>query len=216
MKDKITTVKQRIFCNEKQIIRMDFEDIYDWNPSKDFISNEIKSNYDVIILSDYNKGVINSSWLQFVSCKDMIIDPKKDDFLLYKNAKIITPNLKELQKVFDFEINENSIQDACNELISNYNFDYVIAKKGDKGITVVGKNNFIKNINPHWVENADVTGAGDTVISALSLFFYKTGDISQAAEFANYAASVSVSKNGTAFPTLKDLKRFFNKNTIKQ
>ena len=66
------------------------------------------------------------------------------------------------------------------------------------------------------VENADVTGAGDTVISALSLFFYKTGDISQAAEFANYAASVSVSKNGTAFPTLKDLKRFFNKNTIKQ
>ncbi len=214
LKSEITTLKQRIFCNERQITRIDYEKIFDWNPSIKFISNELKLNYDVVILSDYNKGVVNDSWLQFISCKDMIIDPKKDNFSIYKNAKIITPNMNELQKVFDFEINENSIQKACNQLISDYNFEYVIAKKGEKGITIVGKDNFIKNIKPHLVKNADVTGAGDTVISALSLFFHKEGDISKAAEFANYAAAISVSKKGTSFPRIGDLKNFFNKKSI--
>ena len=58
-----------------------------------------------------------------------------------------------------------------------YCIEYVVAKKGDEGITVVGEDNFVKHIKPHTVENPDVTGAGDTVIAALSIAYAKTNDI---------------------------------------
>jgi len=134
------------------------------------------------------------------------VDPKKSDFNCYKNANIITPNLIELQKTTNHKISDNqSIINACNSLIEKFNFDFVCAKKGEKGITIVGKNGLIDHIKPNFVKQPDVTGAGDTTISALSLAYSLSGDIIFAAKIANAAASIAVSKTGTASVNIDEL-----------
>ena len=70
---------------------------------------------------------------------------------------------------------------------------------------IVGKNNFAKHIKAHNVENPDVTGAGDTVIAALSIAYAKTQDIEFSAHFANNAAATAVSKSGTATITIDEI-----------
>ena len=87
-----------------------------------------------------------------------------------------------------------------------------MAKRGAQGITVVGKNNFIKHIKAHSIKNPDVTGAGDTVISALSIAYAKTQDIELSARFANNAAAAAVNKSGTATVTIEEINNYIRLN----
>ena len=195
-----TTLKTRVYLGKKQVARIDKEEELDFDENP-----EINSNYDIIILSDYNKGVLNNIWFDMKN-KNIIVDPKKDSFSHYEGAKIITPNIIELQQASGIIINSNeSIINASKKLIHKYDFEYIIAKKGHKGITVVGKDGYLKNIAPYQVFNADVTGAGDTVIAALSIAYAKTGDIEFSAKFANAAAAVVVGKTGTSIPSIKEI-----------
>ena len=75
-------------------------------------------------------------------------------------------------------------------------------------MTIVGKHNFITHIEPHKVDNPDVTGAGDTVIAALSIAYSKTNDIEFSAKFANTAAAIVVSKTGTASVTIDEINNY--------
>lgn len=203
IKNHPTTLKQRIYSDGKQVARLDTEKIINWKSN--FLSKNV-GNYDVCILSDYNKGVISDS---NIDTNILIVDPKKDNFSLYKNTNIITPNLNELQKATTIKIRDNqSIIDACNDLIKENNFNYIVAKKGSEGMTIVGKDNFVKHIEAHHVKNPDVTGAGDTVISALSLSYAKTKDIELSAQFANSAAAIAVSKSGTATVTIDEINNY--------
>ena len=203
IKNHPTTLKQRIYSNGKQVARLDTEKILEWNPK---ISEHNLYDFDACIISDYNKGVIKNA---NIDTNILVVDPKKDDFSFYKNSHIITPNLNELQRATTIKIeNSQSIIDACNELIRKYNFNYIVAKKGDQGMTVVGRENFVKHIKAHNVDNPDVTGAGDTVISALSLAYAKTEDIELAARFANAAAAAAVSKPGTATVTIDEINNY--------
>ncbi len=210
-----TTLKQRVYSNGKQVARLDTEKIINWEIDKD--TSYIVEDYDIIILSDYNKGVLHNPKLFLtlikssqLSCNNrlecIIVDPKKDDFDHYHGVNIITPNLNELQKATKMNIDDNqSIVKACNKLIKKYNIEYIVAKKGDKGITIVGEDNFVKHIKPHTVENPDVTGAGDTVIAALSIAYAKTNDIEFSAKFANAAAATAVDKTGTASVAIDEI-----------
>tara|TARA_A100001011_G_scaffold344618_1_gene379737 strand:+ start:7644 stop:8573 length:930 start_codon:yes stop_codon:yes gene_type:complete len=213
IKDHPTTLKQRIYSDGKQVARLDTEKIIDWKLN--FMLKNI-GNYDTCILSDYNKGVIKNANIDtniFLGPDILIVDPKKDDFSLYSNANIITPNMNELQKATGINIKDDqSIVAACTELIRKNNFDYIVAKKGDKGMTIVGKNNFVKHITAHYVDNPDVTGAGDTVISALSIAYAKTQDIELSARFANNAAATAVSKSGTATVTIDEINNYIELN----
>tara|TARA_B100000029_G_scaffold75829_1_gene67560 strand:+ start:3293 stop:4201 length:909 start_codon:yes stop_codon:yes gene_type:complete len=197
-----TTLKQRIYSDGKQVARLDTEKIMNWQSS-----SNIEKDYDIIILSDYNKGVLNSSWININDLANVIIDPKKDSFIHYKDATIVTPNLNELEKASDIDIKDNeSIINACNKLIKENSFEYIVAKKGNQGITIVGNDNFVKHIEAHYIESPDVTGAGDTVIAALSLAYAQTNDIDFSAKFANAAAAVVVGKAGTATTTIEEIK----------
>ncbi len=203
IKNHPTTLKQRIYSDGKQVARLDTESILDWSPN--FSSHPVNS-YNVCILSDYNKGVVNNA---NINANILIVDPKKDDFSKYKNSNIITPNLNELQRATKIEIKDNqSIVDASNELIQKHNFNYIVVKKGSKGVTVVGKNNFVTHIGAHLVKNPDVTGAGDTVISALSIAYAKTQDIELSAKIANCAAAIAVGKPGTATVTIDEINNY--------
>lgn len=200
-----TTVKKRFFCDKKQIIRLDEEQKIDNWKSKYLNSIEFKE-YDIVVLSDYNKGVLNNKWFKASDAKNIIIDPKKRNFELYKNANIITPNINELQKAYGKKIlsREDSIK-ACKKMIIKYNFNYIIAKRGADGMIIVGKNEFVEIIEAEKISKPDVTGAGDTVISYLSLAYALTNDIVKSAKFANYAASKVVNKFGTSVLSKKEI-----------
>jgi len=205
IKNHPTTLKQRIYSDGKQVARLDTEKIIDWTPN--FLSKNL-DNYDACILSDYNKGVIKNA---NIDTDILIVDPKKDDFSLYKNTHIITPNLNELQRATKIKLGDDqSIIDACTELIGKYNFNYIVVKRGAQGMIIVGKNNFVKHIEAHSVKNPDVTGAGDTVISALSIAYAKTQDIELSAHFANNAAATAVNKLCTATVTIDEINNYIS------
>ena len=202
-----TTLKQRIYSDGKQVARLDKEKIINWKPN-----SQIKQNYDIVILSDYNKGVLNNLWFDISNLDNVVVDPKKDSFNHYRGANIITPNLNELKKASDIDIKDDkSIVNACNQLIKENNFKYIVAKKGDQGMTIVGVNNFVKHIEAHTVENPDVTGAGDTVISAFSLSYAQTKDIEFSAKIANTAAAIVVGKPTTATVTIDEINNYISK-----
>ena len=206
--DHPTTLKQRIYSDGKQVARLDTEKITNWQPN-----SKLQQNYDIIILSDYNKGVLNNLWFDISNLDNVIVDPKKDSFNHYRGANIITPNLNELKKASDIDIKDDkSIVNACNQLIKENNFNYIVAKKGDKGMTIVGANNFVKHIQAHSVDNPDVTGAGDTVISVLSLAYAQTKDIELSAKIANAAAAIVVGKIGTATVTIEEINNYISIN----
>lgn len=212
-----TTVKERTYLNGKQIYRIDREILLNQSYNEE-LNKLIKENIigkDILVLSDYNKGVLNDDTIPNIISEaknnniPIIIDPKKYDFSLYKGADIITPNLNELNRASKTDINDDkSIIEACSELIKKYDFNYIVAKKSEKGITIVGKNNFVKHIKAHAIENPDVTGAGDTVIAALALTYAKTKDIELSARFANKAAATVVSKPGTATVTIDEINNY--------
>lgn len=204
-----TTLKQRIYSDGKQVARLDTEKIIDEHYFSNIYFSKYLKNQHACIVSDYNKGVIQNA---NINANIVIVDPKKDNFSLYKNADIITPNFNELQRSTKIRIHDNqSIIDACKDLICKYNFKYIVAKNGSKGMIVVGKDNFVKHIKAHYVESPDVTGAGDTVIAALSIAYAKTQDIEFSANFANSAAAIAVSKSGTATAELEDIDKLLRK-----
>jgi len=203
-----TTVKKRYYSNGKQVLRVDIEkQIYNWTPPS--ISNLECDNYDVIILSDYDKGVLNNPWFYELKSETIIVDPKKNNFSFYSNANIITPNLNELeivtgQKIYDKE----TLISLCKKIIEESNIQYIIAKRSEKGLIVVGKNGFLQSFEGHKVKNPDVTGAGDTVIAVFSLVYAKTKNVSESARIANAAASIVVGKEGTASVTINDINSY--------
>ena len=206
IKNHPTTLKQRIYSNERQVARLDTEKTVDWSPK---VSPNILDSCHACILSDYNKGVVNNIKLDI---DILIVDPKKDDFSKYRNANIITPNLNELQRATKIPIKDNqSIIDACNELIKKHNFNYIVTKKGERGITIVGKNNFVSHIGAYLVDNPDVTGAGDTVVAALSLAYAQTKDIELSGKISNAAAAVVVKKPGTATTSINEIEELLLK-----
>lgn len=216
-----TTVKERIFLDGKQQIRVDRDSIN----SAFAINNYLKidfNQYDVCIFSDYNKGAVGAGVQQLTDYSStnlstaikVLVDPKQSNFSLYTGADFITPNFNELKNVSiidDLEDNEESIIAACRKILQTYNIGAIVAKRGGKGMIVVERNDDVCIIPAHKVKKIDVTGAGDTVIAAFALAASKTEKIVDAAKFANAAAAVIVQKFGTQTASIKEIKSLLSK-----
>lgn len=211
-----TTVKERIFLDGKQQIRIDRDSINSQFSINNYLKTDF-SKYDICIFSDYNKGTVNNidiSYPNLSTAPKILVDPKKSDFTAYKGADFITPNFNELKNVSiinDLKDNEESIIDACRKIIDTYNIAAIVAKRGDKGMIVVEKNDDVCIIPAHKVKKVDVTGAGDTVIAAFALAISKTENIIDAAKFANAAAAVIVQKFGTQTANVKEIESLLPK-----
>lgn len=214
-----TTLKQRTYLAGKQILRVDEEEKLD--SSYDIKINnsviDILHKFDIIILSDYNKGVLSKNTITHIlniankHNIPVIIDPKKNNFSYYRGANILTPNLNELRKASEVVITDDeSIIKSCQNLIKRNKFEYIVTTKGENGMTIVGKD-LVKNIEPYKVKNPDVTGAGDTVVSLLALMYSNTKDIEISANIANIAAAFTVSKAGTTCCSISDIETIVNK-----
>lgn len=183
--DRITTRKIRIIGNNAQMLRVDTEDTFDLNDKEyESLMNRIndiidKRNINGIILQDYNKGVLTKKVIENVidlANKKGIpvgVDPKKKNFLSYRNATLFKPNLKELMEGTNINLQNNSIEEiskAIDFLQEKLNCKYIMTTLSERGVLI---KDYITNsqhhIPAHLRKIADVSGAGDTVLSVAIL-----------------------------------------------
>ena len=212
-KARETIIKSRVIASNHQVIRYDKE-------TKTPISSEFEEkifNYlsdnidkiDLILLSDYEKGVLTKTLTQKIidlankTDKKLIIDPKKD-FSKYVNAWMIKPNKKELSVATGMEIrDEKDLIKAGWKLKKDLNLKYLLVTLSEEGMALFG-DEYVK-IPTIAKEVYDVTGAGDTVLASLGYYLSKNEDMREAMHFANSAAAVVVSKIGSATVTLEEI-----------
>lgn len=221
-----TIVKTRIISQNQQFLRIDEEKIIAPNIEyldtlKDNI-DEILKNITVVVLSDYAKGFISNELASIIiyACKKknipIVVDPKGNNCSKYKDATAITPNNKEfLDMSRDVSLDsEDSIKNEALKLLKENNIKYFIHTRSEKGISVIEKNTGLKSDFPTQAkEIVDVTGAGDTVVSVIALAIGAGFEIADAITLANIAASIVISKFGTAQTNVTEIEKHFS--TIK-
>lgn len=214
-----TTEKIRYFGNEQQMIRLDYE-------SASPISSEIETqiieksktllpSMDVVVISDYGKGLCTSSLVQaLVSMakqlqKPVIVDGKPQHVEFYKDVSIITFNHNETNCALGYTLPNEDRETAllAAELTKRYNGASVITR-GKKGITICDQNGKIDHIQGRALEVADITGAGDAITSILALGIAAKYDLFTAAKLANYGAGVVVTKKGSATINQEEMQKF--------
>jgi D-beta-D-heptose 7-phosphate kinase/D-beta-D-heptose 1-phosphate adenosyltransferase len=211
----------------QQLVRVDKEvkGVFD-KDIESKIMNNIKNampKVNAVIISDYGKGVVCPSILKKTIALarkykiPIIVDPKIDHFKKYKKITTMTPNEKEAIEgmgVKDIKSDED-IAILGKKILKTLGSDSVVITRGEKGMMIIESNNKITNIPTRAKEVYDVTGAGDTVVSTMTLALAAKADLLTAAEVANFAAGIVVGKIGTATtntPELKEvIKDFYNK-----
>jgi D-glycero-beta-D-manno-heptose-7-phosphate kinase len=175
--DRITTVKERIIASDKHVVRVDTEtDIILNEADRVHLTQKIKSlsqHADVIIFQDYDKGVIGKEMIEeitdFAQTANIpvVVDPKKRNFIHYKNATLFKPNLKEIKDGLGIEFdskNEEEVEKAVSLLKSKLNLQGAFLTLSEKGVYIDLQGQKIHV--PAFERNIiDVSGAGDTVIS---------------------------------------------------
>jgi D-beta-D-heptose 7-phosphate kinase/D-beta-D-heptose 1-phosphate adenosyltransferase len=218
--DRPTTFKSRIQVGNQQIVRVDKE--VDSGIPKDvetkilYRFSKNLSNIDLVIISDYAKGLLTISFLNEIIklCKNsgirILVDPKGSDFSKYKGVFLSTPNKLEASLATGINIdNQETLGLAMNKLTDIQKTDHQIVTMGADGIAYSGFGN-IKVFPALANEVYDVTGAGDTVIAALG-FCIATGlSIESSIEFANKAASIVIQKRGSATTTIEEVENLHN------
>ncbi len=202
-----TICKQRLMSSNQQLARIDYEQYFHasklTNTFNTYIKNIAKT--DLVIVSDYGKGTVFNARKLILSArklkKKILIDPKGKDFTKYKGANLITPNKAEFENIMGKVGSKRDLVNKAKKMLEHLNLESLIVTLGSEGMYVLTKSNrkIIGDfINAYPQEVFDVSGAGDTTISALGAALSEGNDIFSAAEFANLAASISVSKLGTS------------------
>ncbi len=197
-----TTTKIRVIADKQHVVRIDKEiktEITEETENKiiDFISSQIAST-DAIILQDYNKGILTKRIIKTVidiaNKNDVLVtvDPKFLNFFEYKNVTVFKPNRHETATALGIKISdENDIRTAGKMLLEKLNAKYVLLTLSEKGIALFeqGKDDFVR-VPTKARKVADVSGAGDTVISTLTAALAAGCKIEEAAYLANYAGGL--------------------------
>ncbi len=206
---RITTTKFRILGNNTQMLRVDEEinSPLDAEDEEAFIAH-IKQlldteKIDVIIFEDYDKGSITPKIIQKITRKanelriPTTVDPKKRNFLYYEGVTLFKPNLKELTEGLNVNVGEINRENLCKVvdcLHTEKNVGIVFITLSEKGAFIsdkrMGKEHFSTLIPAHIRQIADVSGAGDTVISVASLCLALGYPVKDIVEISNLAGGI--------------------------
>jgi rfaE bifunctional protein kinase chain/domain len=217
LSDRPTTIKTRVIAHQQQIVRFDREKraTIDEKTTDRIISyaESLGDNIRAVVISDYGKGVINerlvSGLVDYAKKRDLIVsvDPKVENFSIYKGVTVITPNHFEAGTgVGNKIVDEQSLLATGKLILSKLGCENVIITQGEDGMTLFDSRGGIVHIPTVAKEVFDVTGAGDTVISTLTLAVAAGAGMRDAAVIANYAAGIVVGKVGTAIVTAGELR----------
>lgn len=199
--ERPTTAKTRVIAGSQHVVRIDKE-------SKNSISKKIQeklfqhlekiiNQLDGIILQDYNKGVLTDSLIKRIislANKNKIlitVDPKFQNFFAYKNVTVFKPNRKEAEDALAIKIKtDQDVSFAGNTLLKKLNARNILLTLGEGGIAVFEKGKPERRMPTKARKVADVSGAGDTVISTLTIALAAGADIIEASYLANYAGGL--------------------------
>lgn len=179
--DRSTTTKTRVLGNNHHLLRLDKEDLHDLNEMDNNLLlqryKQVLPNCDVVILQDYNKGVLTENNIETLINlakklgKPIAVDPKKKNFLRYKGVTLFKPNLKEIKEGLNTDANLKDKEQLKKEVLKLNVFlqnELTMVTLSEDGVMISDHKNF-DFIPAHLRNISDVSGAGDTVISVASL-----------------------------------------------
>jgi rfaE bifunctional protein kinase chain/domain len=200
--ERVTTVKLRVISQSTQMLRIDTEDTKEINPtdSRALVNSIIQllPQVAVVIFEDYDKGVLTDQNILEITEEagkrniPVVVDPKKRNFSSYKRVDLFKPNLKELREglKLDIDVNEKaSFETAVSKMIFDMELKHAMITLSEKGVMITDGKQF-HYIPAHIRKIADVSGAGDTVISVAALCFALKMEMQQVAELANLAGGL--------------------------
>ncbi|MDD4939801.1 MAG: D-glycero-beta-D-manno-heptose-7-phosphate kinase [Candidatus Omnitrophica bacterium] len=225
-----TTLKTRVIAGHQQVVRVDWEHVHNisketQNKLRAYITKNLKY-FDAVIIEDYGKGLLGRGLTEAIikeannQKKIVTVDPKEDNFDCYFKATCITPNRREAQnavrflkmkdasnkfRIYKEELTtDKDISRAGEAILGHLQLESLLITMGEHGMWLFekGRNRHIPTVAQ---EVFDVSGAGDTVIAALTMALSCGASKLEAAHIANFAAGIVVGKLGTAVTTQKEL-----------
>lgn len=214
---RITSQKSRIFAAQQQVVRFDRESTEDISlPFQQELIARFTAQIqdcDVVLLSDYGKGVLTNQVTQQILSianqhnRKVLVDPKGNDYSKYKGAYLLTPNRKEASEATGIDIKDDaSLLEAIQKLKTICELDVSLITLSSKGVAIFDTE--LRKYPTVAQEVFDVTGAGDTVLASLGVALATSTSIDEAVRFANLAAGVVVGKIGSATATLQEIKNY--------
>ncbi len=216
-KNRPTTSKTRIIAHNQQVVRADRENTEEIGDDfcqriLKFVNEKIKE-VSAIILSDYGKGLITLNLLRELidlagrHNKFIAVDPKETHFMNYKKVSLITPNHNEASFAFGKRIrDEKSLEQVGWGLLERLEAESILITQGEKGMSLFQKDKTLTHFPTVAQKVYDVTGAGDTVVSAFTAAFCAGADPRESALISNHAAGIVVGEVGTAQVDKKTLR----------
>ena len=205
-----TTVKLRVIGRQQQLLRIDFET----PPSREVLEDKLDDfeslvdSVDVVILSDYGKGSLThvSKMINAAKAhgKQILVDPKGDDFARYRGATLLTPNRGEFRQVAGRWKDESDLARLAELLRVELALDALLVTRSEEGMSLFSSAGAMHEPT-RAQEVYDVSGAGDTVIATLGLMMAAGVQMADAVRIANRAAGLVVGKLGTATVSREEL-----------
>jgi rfaE bifunctional protein kinase chain/domain len=202
-----TTVKTRVIAHDQHVVRVDYESKVNCPEHLlpriiDAVKYQIHE-IDGIIMEDYNKGLITREVIHELTDvakkyrKIITVDPKLTNFLEFKHVSVFKPNRREVEEALGGRLRtEEDIVEAGKNLLDLLSADNVLLTRGEEGISLFEANGEISHIPNRARQVHDVSGAGDTVISTLTIALASGATMKEAAVLANTAAGVVVGSVG--------------------
>ncbi|NKC00259.1 MAG: bifunctional D-glycero-beta-D-manno-heptose-7-phosphate kinase/D-glycero-beta-D-manno-heptose 1-phosphate adenylyltransferase HldE [Pseudomonadales bacterium] len=216
VEDWPTIVKLRLLSQQQQLIRADFEEpvpAVGMSERLAVLQNKAEkylSDCDVLVLEDYDKGVLDEPAALLAAATkagvQSVVDPKMKPLATYRGASIIKPNEKEFLHNVGADVSGEELAQEAVRLCTDLGFEGVVVTRGGDGMEVCGAAES-RHIPARPVEVYDVTGAGDTTIAGLAIGVALDWTLFDAAQVANVAASIAVSKSGTSPVTGPEVNR---------
>jgi rfaE bifunctional protein kinase chain/domain len=226
--NRITTNKIRIISRNQQMMRLDAEVTTSLNADEEQLLIDAIENYvkieqpDIIILEDYNKGVLTEKVIEKAIdiCKQhsikTAVDPKKKHFFHYKGVDIFKPNLHEVREALHIhtdDVHLDTLKSIHAQLHHQLSHEISFITLSERGVFY--DNGKDAAIIPTHIRNiADVSGAGDTVIAVASVVYAATQNERLMSELANIAGGLVCEEVGTAAinktKLLQECKKIFN------
>jgi D-beta-D-heptose 7-phosphate kinase/D-beta-D-heptose 1-phosphate adenosyltransferase len=213
--ERPTICKTRVVSGRQQFFRIDREVTGRLSDKvEDAIieaAREAMVHADIIVISDYAKGVFSERVLERVIGaakslgKQVLVDPKRRTFEAYCGADLIKPNAGELAVASGAPCATDADIVAAGEIVARQFDGAVLVTRADAGMSLVRQGMPIRHFKSAVLEVADVSGAGDTALAALAVSMVEGHTIEDAVTISNVAAGVAVSKFGTAIVNRAEL-----------
>lgn len=216
-----TIVKTRVLVQHQQLCRLDREAApanyaFPVNKARGLLDKAIRSA-DAVILSDYAKGMLHDDLVEHVTRvgraagKFIALDPKPKRPLRFHGLDLITPNKREALQLAGMSLRAQAAlpaEELCAELHRRHGTRHAVVTLGEEGMLLSTEGRVVSTLPTAAREVYDVSGAGDTALSALVLGLVAGAGLVPAARFANAAAGVVVGKLGTATTSLAEVRAF--------